>query len=103
MWVTVFFFFIIRRPPQSTLTATLFPYTTLFRSPVRLYHSDVVVFPWPVAVALCAVAVQRAPEHSSGEPGGRVGVHRFQTGGSQGVSRAGMLWPDADEIGRAHV
>src|SRR3546814_437746 len=28
-----FFFLIIRRPPRSTLTDTLFPYTTLFRSP----------------------------------------------------------------------
>src|SRR3546814_9476896 len=27
-----FFFLIIRRPPRSTLTDTLFPYTTLFRS-----------------------------------------------------------------------
>src|SRR3546814_14280306 len=33
----------IRRPPRSTRTDTLFPYTTLFRSPRnqgrRLYHS----------------------------------------------------------------
>src|SRR3546814_7032639 len=28
-----FFFLMIRRPPRSTLTDTLFPYTTLFRSP----------------------------------------------------------------------
>src|SRR3546814_12416850 len=27
------FFLIIRRPPRSTRTDTLFPYTTLFRSP----------------------------------------------------------------------
>src|SRR3546814_5989298 len=27
------FFFMIRRPPRSTRTDTLFPYTTLFRSP----------------------------------------------------------------------
>src|SRR6056300_681169 len=27
-----FFFLMIRRPPRSTLTLTLFPYTTLFRS-----------------------------------------------------------------------
>src|SRR3546814_839163 len=27
----------IRRPPRSTRTDTLFPYTTLFRSPVRKY------------------------------------------------------------------
>src|SRR3546814_14873175 len=28
----LFFFLIIPRPPRSTRTATLFPYTTLFRS-----------------------------------------------------------------------
>src|SRR3546814_6036678 len=39
----VFFFLMIRRPPRSTRTDTLFPYTTLFRSACacsrsRLYH-----------------------------------------------------------------
>src|SRR3546814_3842339 len=33
MYLFVFFFFLmIRRPPRSTRTDTLFPYTTLFRS-----------------------------------------------------------------------
>src|SRR3546814_16531065 len=32
----VFFFLIIRRPPRSTRTDTLLPYTTLFRSSVVL-------------------------------------------------------------------
>src|SRR3546814_18602852 len=30
-----FFFLMIRLPPRSTRTDTLFPYTTLFRSPLR--------------------------------------------------------------------
>src|SRR3546814_8630778 len=30
--LVLFFFLMIRRPPRSTLTDTLFPYTTLFRS-----------------------------------------------------------------------
>src|SRR3546814_5852421 len=30
--ILVFFFLMIRRPPRSTRTDTLFPYTTLFRS-----------------------------------------------------------------------
>src|SRR3546814_14001765 len=30
----IFFFLMIRRPPRSTRTDTLFPYTTLFRSQV---------------------------------------------------------------------
>src|SRR3546814_14007847 len=32
----VFFFLMIRRPPRSTRTDTLFPYTTLFRSAASL-------------------------------------------------------------------
>src|SRR3546814_5966744 len=31
-----FFFLMIRRPPRSTRTDTLFPYTTLFRSTLRV-------------------------------------------------------------------
>src|SRR3546814_11536338 len=31
-FVFLFFFLMIRRPPRSTRTDTLFPYTTLFRS-----------------------------------------------------------------------
>src|SRR3546814_8462386 len=30
----------IRRPPRSTRTDTLFPYTTLFRSPRQVNHSE---------------------------------------------------------------
>src|SRR3546814_7243413 len=36
MFVSIFFFLMIRRPPRSTRTDTLFPYTTLFRSPRRI-------------------------------------------------------------------
>src|SRR3546814_12822431 len=32
LFLVFFFFLMIRRPPRSTLTDTLFPYTTLFRS-----------------------------------------------------------------------
>src|SRR3546814_12851645 len=32
LFMVVFFFLRIRRPPRSTRTDTLFPYTTLFRS-----------------------------------------------------------------------
>src|SRR3546814_14354106 len=42
-----FFFLMIRRPPRSTRTDTLFPYTTLFRSPpgdlMRVEHERRVV------------------------------------------------------------
>src|SRR3546814_4539998 len=32
LFLCLFFFLMIRRPPRSTRTDTLFPYTTLFRS-----------------------------------------------------------------------
>src|SRR3546814_7072298 len=36
--VMCFFFLMIRRPPRTTRTDTLFPYTTLFRSSRRAYR-----------------------------------------------------------------
>src|SRR3546814_15387483 len=35
--IIYFFFLMIRRPPRSTRTDTLFPYTTLFRSNLILF------------------------------------------------------------------
>src|SRR3546814_8449130 len=35
---TLFFFLMVRRSPRSTRTDTLFPYTTLFRSPHARRH-----------------------------------------------------------------
>src|SRR3546814_11271466 len=42
LYVT-FFFLMIRRPPRSTRTDTLFPYTTLFRSDAVLKPRAVVL------------------------------------------------------------
>src|SRR3546814_13355685 len=48
------FFLMIRRPPRSTRTDTLFPYTTLFRSPRQpAWAGDQVVAP--------LARLQRAP------------------------------------------
>src|SRR3546814_235631 len=41
-----FFFLLIRRPPRSTRTDTLFPYTTLFRSVVGFHAGLVVPVEW---------------------------------------------------------
>src|SRR3546814_3193617 len=38
--VSQFFFLMIRRPPRSTRTDTLCPYTTLVRSPGQIPHRD---------------------------------------------------------------
>src|SRR3546814_19422141 len=37
----LFFFLMIRRPPRSTRTATLFPFSTLFRSPLGSDFTEV--------------------------------------------------------------
>src|SRR3546814_16408121 len=44
MRVIYFFFLMIRRPPRTTRTDTLFPYTTLFRSPLRTEHFQQCVY-----------------------------------------------------------
>src|SRR3546814_6090271 len=59
LMLVVFFFLMIRRPPRSTRTDTLFPYTTLFRSrPFSFLQAA--LFQWvnPKAwvIALSAVA-----------------------------------------------
>src|SRR3546814_1372228 len=61
----------IRRPPRSTRTDTLFPYTTLFRSaviqrivPGRIAHRQAVAVLVPIAVAGW-VKPHRSEEHTS--------------------------------------
>src|SRR3546814_20445935 len=53
-----FFFLMIRRPPRSTRTDTLFPYTTLFRSksPVQPWIAWILVR--PLLLALLAKGYQ---------------------------------------------
>src|SRR3546814_8125887 len=65
----------IRRPPRSTRTDTLFPYTTLFRSHQHVARAglhrqavervDVVRQADSIAVGLALVAVGRSEEHTS--------------------------------------
>src|SRR3546814_6038443 len=50
-----FFFLMIRRPPRSTRTDTLFPYTTLFRS---AYARPKTYRPWPRALLLTALVTE---------------------------------------------
>src|SRR3546814_17481318 len=49
MYFSVFFFLMIRRPPRSTRTDTLFPYTTLFRSKRAL----------PITLPACGQAISK--------------------------------------------
>src|SRR3546814_14995019 len=71
----VFFFLMIRRPPRSTRTDTLFPYTTLFRS-----------LPWEVAQRLVIACAARTTNHPAkrralrGDVFRVLGVHRLIEG-----------------------
>src|SRR3546814_13369171 len=51
--LVIFFFLMIRRPPRSTRTDTLFPYTTLFRSR----------FPAPLQRGKAVFAAKRAARY----------------------------------------
>src|SRR3546814_19764555 len=73
--VDTFFFLMIRRPPRSTRTYTLFPYTTLFRSHVeqpvllrcaeQLAHLPYRAERRRVQVRECGAKVGRSEEHTS--------------------------------------
>src|SRR3546814_18031466 len=88
-----FFFLMIRRPPRSTRTDTLFPYTTLFRSQAlpavaAVHHGHVL----PDRPAHRRRAEDRAPA-----PAGRRHLHRAAE--NRKAAGGGL---DA-QIGRAHV
>src|SRR3546814_6643537 len=53
----VSFFLIIRRPPRSTRTDTLFPYTTLFRSAARDAAAEIGTAVIATSLTLAAVFV----------------------------------------------
>src|SRR3546814_6198682 len=59
----------IRRPPRSTRTDTLFPYTTLFRSPGRRLAGQIIRLgasrPGEVVQAGQTAVTSRSEEHTS--------------------------------------
>src|SRR3546814_16179052 len=55
-----YFFFMLRRPPSSTRTDTLFPYTTLVRSPYSVLLPVGFTMPSPLPGPRCAFT---APFH----------------------------------------
>src|SRR3546814_11035958 len=61
----VFFFLMIRRPPRSTRTDTLFPYTTLFRSlrAPRYLKSEQIAAPLPGAAGQVRIALVVNDKH----------------------------------------
>src|SRR3546814_17566154 len=70
----IFFFLMIRRPPRSTRTDTLFPYTTLFRSAVvpgvqalinTLIQTERFGTPLAQSLRVLAAELRRSEEHTS--------------------------------------
>src|SRR3546814_14375158 len=93
----------IRRPPRSTRTDTLFPYTTLFRSAVSdndihvtnrsysLFVQATYKLPWVDGLSLTAGVRQTWDSREMTSRSKRVGICRLTTADVGG------------EIGRAHV
>src|SRR3546814_6683282 len=104
----------IRRPPRSTRTDTLFPYTTLFRS-VEHLHLRIGEAPVPVARGVYGLVARRAdqPVRVAGENRAQHGVGGNVLRGVRREMAAGrdqdLGWLPVDgcarqaEIGRAHV
>src|SRR3546814_3014809 len=62
---SLFFFLMIRRPPRSTRTDTLFPYTTLFRSDPQVALGDAVAGSGPEIRVFRPPVADRSEEHTS--------------------------------------
>src|SRR3546814_3869211 len=98
----------IRRPPRSTRTDTLFPYTTLFRSLVeaeaarprvdrRLAHQSAARYPLVAAEAVDPPQRRALAEPVADrfEPAPRLGRHRRL--GYEGVAAAGEMGARSEE------
>src|SRR3546814_6863426 len=79
------FFFMIRRPPRSTRTDTLFPYTTLFRSLNARARGG---FPSPCE-NFCASAVAATARELFLEPGERAERPRLLLAQHAGIAQGG--------------
>src|SRR3546814_11707468 len=104
----------IRPPPRSTLTDTLLPYTTLFRSrvrvPLNLRRLELLRVAWKLFHARCLLAPDIRKARPGHIPAGlqRVASHARaeDTGAIFRVARGlrhGYGEHEAAEIGRAHV
>src|SRR3546814_18574776 len=86
-----FFFLMIRRPPRSTRTDTLFPYTTLFRSTATNEQERRWLTPktWLAPSVLSGLLL--------------VGLLSVLLGGPQHAAGLAEVSAKQVEIGRAHV
>src|SRR3546814_19049972 len=86
----VLFFLMIRRPPRSTRTDTLFPYTTLFRSQFRLATPEQIDMLVPIARDDARLLVDR--DGGLNSPRGevaRVCLYLFERDAAVGLLRSG--------------
>src|SRR3546814_20234634 len=110
MFAAVFFFLMIRRPPRSTRTYTLFPYTSLFRSTTTFRGADrkfILLFMVMLTIAAGNTALQSVLPAL----GRSLGVADNNVAAA--FSASALLWviaapfwakrSDRHEIGRAHV
>src|SRR3546814_13193097 len=102
MWVELdnrllFVFFMIRRPPGSTRTDTLFPYTTLFRSfgQVAISEND--------SVADFALKIFDTTLHTLMEVRERLDPEALQRAIDAMAKAERVEFYGFGEIGRAHV
>src|SRR3546814_11101918 len=96
-----FFFLMIRRPPRSTRTYTLFPYTTLFRSNMNLLVHPCLGFKCPSV--LTVVSTARRTEVPTAQIFRPSSFALFTLSHNSGVM---IICSDSIlclEIGRAHV
>src|SRR3546814_18978901 len=92
--ISIFLFLLIRPPPRSTRTDTLFPYTTLFRSS-----------PLSAAITATSGTVNNwgAPSDAlDGSINTAWGVH-FASGGDVELDLGALQTVAGFQIGRAHV
>src|SRR3546814_14801547 len=76
-FIFVFFFLMLRRPPGSTRTDTLFPYTTLFRSEIAEHRGRLAAPPPPQRPAAAEQGADKeARQHFEHEPADRQRIAR---------------------------
>src|SRR3546814_16758094 len=76
----------IRRPPRSTRTDTLFPYTTLFRSAVGFEHEDINdALGWLHGLAETSEQCGQLAQNPQGDSRRVFTEHEYQSLGTQAI------------------